>query len=541
MKHNLPKLLIIAFLFCQQLCTAQNKYWVFFSNKQGVKFDPYSYFDAKAIKKHIEQGIPLTDSTDFPLNEGYVKALHSLAREITFQSRWMNAVSVITDSTQIVKIRKLPFVILAVQCREPKSKPASSPYKTTLNIKESELLIRQTGTMGDSLFRKKGIDGSGVRIAVFDAGFPDVDKSPVFEHLIKGRKIIKTWDFVKKREFVYGYNPHGTMVLSCIAGMADNQPIGLATGAEFLLARTEINREVFSEEENWLAAVEWANQNGADIISSSLGYTYNRYFTTDMNGHKSLVSRAASMAASKGILVVTAMGNDGDNSWEVLCTPADADSVLSIGGINPDDGFHIYFSSFGPTADGRMKPNVSAFGAAIVSAPNRLKKVFGTSFSTPLVAGFAACAWQTNRTLTNMQLFSEIEKSGNLYPYYDYAHGYGTPQASYFLNIVNTDTSKYLSVVNEDEYLKIRINFDEYNQQPHTQKPLLYYHIENMQGRLEKYAVIEVNSPDPLQIPLFNFKEDKIIRVYFSGKTLTYYYEAKNEENTNDHRPSANN
>ena len=170
--------------------------------------------------------------------------------------------------------------------------------------------------------------------------------------------------------------------------------MGLATGANFLLAITEVSSEPFSEEENWLAAVEWAYKNGADIISSSLGYTNNRYFTKDMDGKKSFVVKAASLAARKGMLVINAAGNDGDSEWKVISTPADADSILTIGGVSPETNLHINFSSYGPTADGRMKPNVSAFGEAVVAnTKGNVEIAFGTSFATPLVAGFAACAW----------------------------------------------------------------------------------------------------------------------------------------------------
>jgi subtilisin family serine protease len=289
-KRSISKsLIIIIFIFCQQFGSAQKKYWVFFSDKQGVKFNPLQYFDKKTNQKRNTTVINLYDSTDFPINENYITALQAFTKKISFQSRWFNAVSVIADSNQLIEINKLPFVSYTRKCNEMAVKLSSGPYITKLNDSQKELLKNQTGILGDSLFRKNGIDGSGIRIAVFDAGFPGVDKSPIFEHLRKNGRIIKTWDFVKKCEFVYGYNEHGTMVLSCIAGIADNQPIGLATGAEFLLARTELNREVFSEEENWLAAMEWANQNGADIISSSLGYTFERYFTSDMDGNKSLV------------------------------------------------------------------------------------------------------------------------------------------------------------------------------------------------------------------------------------------------------------
>ena len=162
---------------------------------------------------------------------------------------------------------------------------------------------------------------------------------------------------------------HGTMVLSCIAGIKMGKD-GIGYRSRFLLARTEINTEPAKEEVWWMQAVEWADKNGANVINSSLGYGKSRYYVEDMDGKQSLVSKAANMAAAKGMLVCNAMGNEGsDKAWRTLITPADADSVISVGGLNPATDKRIYFSSFGPTADGRLKPNVVAFGTADVAKP----------------------------------------------------------------------------------------------------------------------------------------------------------------------------
>jgi hypothetical protein len=310
------------------------------------------------------------------------------------------------------------------------------------------------------------------------------------------------------------------MVLSCIAGISGDKKIGLATGAEFLLARTEVIREPFSEEENWLAAVEWADKNGADIISSSLGYTKDRYFPDDMNGQKSLVSRAATLAARKGILVINAMGNEGDSKWKVLGAPADADSILSIGGIDPETNYHQSFSSFGPTSDFRMKPNVSAFSTAIVAGKDKLKTAQGTSFSTPLVSGFAACAWQTNINLTNMQLLNEIQKSGNLYPYFDYAHGYGIPQADYFSEFQMVEEFvEYIIFEKSDSVINIKIN-EKYIDNEENAENYLYYKISEKSGRIIKYFLIKVENSDAATIDINEYKGKKL-EAFYKGE---YYF-----------------
>ena len=423
--------LFILMFFSSEVLNAQKRYWVFFSDKTGVEFDPYSYFDAAAIQKRIERKIPLNQFTDLPLSEVYLTGVSNITGNLGTVSRWFNAVAVNADKRELKRITDLPYVA-GVQEIQMVSYETEKVFDSEVDYNVDQLREAQINAFGIKYFEEAGIDGAGVRIAIFDGGFPGVDTSPMFQHIRESGRIIDTWDFVKNKEFVYDYSTHGTSVFTCIAGILDNKKFGLATGAEFLLARTEITREVFSEEENWLAALEWADKNGADIISSSLGYTFKRYFPTQMDGKSTLVSRSANMAASRGILVLNAAGNDGDKKWEVINAPADADSILSIGGVSPDNGYHINFSSFGPTFDGRMKPNLVAFGKVATSNERKVKQSFGTSFSTPLVSGFAACVMQMHPEWNNMETFRELEMSGHLYPYFDYAHGYGVPQAYYF-------------------------------------------------------------------------------------------------------------
>ncbi|MBI4647686.1 MAG: S8 family serine peptidase, partial [Bacteroidia bacterium] len=508
------KYIIFNILFCLTLisATGQEHYWIFFTDKHGTSFEPYSYFDVKAIERRNNNCIPLYDSTDYPLNESYVKTVSEYVQEITTHSRWFNAVAVIAYENQIAHISKLDFIkeIYPVYLQ---TIITGHKFDTAISVSKQWLLNNQTERMGGNLFKDKGIDGKGIRIAIFDGGFPNVDTHPAFEHIRKQGRIIKTWDFASDKENVYGNMSHGTMVMSCIGGKINEKRIGLATGAEFLLAKTEVMFEPFSEEENWLAAAEWADKNGADIINSSLGYTYNRYFQEQMDGKTSLVARAANMAAKKGILVVNAVGNDGQQRWQYAGTPADADSVLSVGGIEPQTDYHTSFSSYGPTADFRLKPNVCAYGHVIAASKKGLTKTQGTSFASPLTAGFAACAWQTNRQLSNMELFREIEKSGDLYPYFDYAHGYGVPQASYFLDMKQNsqDTTFTLSFINDTAIIKLKeppkIDSHDY----------IYYHFENKEGILIKYAVIHPQGKDTIPVYIDKHYTDYILRIFYKG------------------------
>jgi len=495
--------------------SGQNNYWVFLKDKHRCEFDPYKYFDSKALERRVINNIPLFDSSDFPVNQDYVSLITGLVEKADFQSRWFNAIAVDAYPDQICLVSELPFVREVQLCETSGNNLCNVSTDTDIFENFPELLDEQISSMQGEFFSKGGITGKGVRIAVFDAGFPDVDTHKAFRHLRENGRIIKTHDFVKNRENVYSKGMHGRMVLSCITGLYDGKKIGLATDAEFLLARTEHTLiEPFSEEKNWLAAAEWADKNGAQIINSSLGYYYHRYFNDQMNGKSSLVARAATMAARKGILVVTAMGNEGDGNWKFLVTPADADSVLSVGGINPNTRHHISFSSYGPTSDKRMKPNVSAFGVAVVASSDSLEISQGTSFSTPLVCGFAACVLQIHPEYSNMKLLEEVEKSGTLYPYFDYAHGFGIPQAGYFTGgkKQNNDTSLEISLSNDSLFIKINpglIRTDSLS--------YLYYHIRNRQGFIEKYAVLKVNNENVLQIPVDLLKNDEVVMVHYLG------------------------
>ncbi len=501
---------------------AQEKYWIFFRDKNDAAFDPYSYFDSKAIERRIRLHIPLVSQTDLPVNDIYVTETKRICGKIYTQSRWLNAVSVRVTDKQLDKIKSLPFVSGVRMVELFDNSSLCSMNDDVLSDANMQLLIKQTDRMGRKVFDEHGIDGKGVRIAVFDGGFPGVDTNPCFEQLRKQGRIIKTYDFVKKREFVFTSISHGTMVLSCMAGIYNGIKMGLATGAEFLLARTERRGELFSEEENWLAAVEWADKNGADIINSSLGYTYKRYFPVDMDGRTSLVAKAANIAARKGILVVNAMGNDGNKSWEFLGTPADADSIISVGGIDPNTDFHISFSSYGPTSDMRRKPNVSAYGEVIAAKESGLAKVQGTSFASPLVAGFSACVMQLYPNLNNMEIFKLVEQSGHLYPYYDYAHGYGIPQASYFFSdTVEKPKSVYFQY--SGDTIKVMIP-EELDLSDSTSDDLLYYHLQGSNGVLERYSVVRAYQHNVLNFLVDGVFEDRTLRVYFRGTTIEHKF-----------------
>jgi len=524
--------LIAIFCLLSGMAMAQEKcFWVFFTDKNDTQFDPYSYFDAKAIERYQQCGADLYDISNYPLNDSYVNAVNNYSSEVFGESRWLNAVGIMATDDNANRIAQLPFVE-RVQEIVSDGTMASNPSLRGGMTKQSTLddsgllrcarndddatnkdvLADQLKRFGGQHFVDKGINGKGMRICVMDGGFPKVDTHPAFKHLRDNHQIIKTYNFPNRKENVYGWNTHGTMVLSCIAGInEDGQMMGLATGAEFLLARTEIEPEPFKEEVWWAQGAEWADKNGADIINSSLGYGKDRHWTKDMDG-TSYVAKAANKAVEKGILVCNSAGNEGDDSrWMTIITPADAENVLCVGGIEDDleKYRHISFSSYGPSADKRRKPNVVAFGHAAVANPSGgFTDAYGTSFSSPLTAGFCACAWQTMRDKTALEMKAEIEKSADLYPYFDYAFGYGVPQAAYFTGDLKP-AERSFNLVQEKDGVKIMFSTIVKNQD-------VFINVEGEDGVLLGYYKA---SPDSTGVKLFNkdFGQGKKLNVSYNG------------------------
>lgn len=518
---KIVKILFFLIISTSQLSQAQT-HWVVFTDKDGVEFDPYAYFDLKAIVRRENIGYDLYHITDFPVKEDYIVAVSNIADSISWTSRWMNAVSVWACEEQLLKMQMLPFVKEIIPIHQEEMQLCEV---NTSQIKvDTSLWNNQLQRMELAVFQEAGIDGKGVRVAVFDGGFPGVDTHPAFQHIRTDNRIILTYDFVKKKEYVYDYNSHGTSVLSCIGGIFQGRPLGLATGSEFLLARTERNTEPYSEEVNWVAALEWADKNGADIVNSSLGYTYHRYFPYEMDGNTAFISIMANTAASKGILIVNAAGNDGDNSWNRIGAPADADSIISVGGIDPATDYRISFSSVGPTADLRRKPNVSAYGYVVVADPKELKHAYGTSFASPLVAGFAACTKQMYPEAQAMELKSLIEQSGHLYPFFDYAHGYGIPQASKIMNPWEEVTETTFTITSDDIQILITINEDQeiLLNEPDKYRNYLFYSISDKNDIISEWGILKVNEYTLPFIRNQKYNSDSIFHFHFRGYTESF-------------------
>lgn len=405
----------------------------------------------------------------------------------------------------------IPFLALTLAFQDERDEQVNKIWTAQIKYLQGEEFIQ------------RGITGSGIRIAILDGGFPGTNTHPALKHLTDRKQIIATWDFVKKRENVYTGVSHGTAVLSCIAGLLDGRALGLAPDAEFLLALTETGGEPRREELNWAAAVDWAIDHGANIIQSSLGYTYQRYFTFEMDGRQSIAAKAAARAARMGVLIINCNGNEGQSKWQTVVTPADADSILSVGAIDPLTGLVASFSSIGPTADKRLKPNVCAPGKVVTLNPKGGTKIMeGTSFSAPLVAGFAACTWQLNRSLSAQEIIKLIEKSGHLYPYYDYSHGYGIPQASKILNPIQNKISESVSLDANSDNIIVHIPDSSLTYSSMMPGHYLYYHISNPSGYLKRYGVYRINDGSSVLISRSGLEAGDIFRCNFNGETAEW-------------------
>ncbi len=422
-------------------------YWVTFKDKAGSEVylrHPDQFLSNRSILKKYAAGIAIT-TEDLPVSEHYLSRLRQKGLSVQFASRWLNAACVVThDTGAMAGIKKLNFVASAIslgfRVREDMSRyePVISGLmeEKSIPVKTEPSSVSPYGAAKDQIMQikadelhRKGFTGKGIQIAILDAGFYMANRMQLFDSLFLQGRILKTFDYVENEDDVFDDDDHGMQVLSCIAANKPGVMLGSAPGAEFLLFRTEdASVEMPFEEALWVQAAEQADKLGADIITSSLGYTtfdddrFNHKLL-DLDGKTTLISRAAEIAASKGMLVVSSAGNEGDVTWGKLAAPSDAAHVIAVAAVDKD-GEIAGFSSRGPTADGRIKPDIAAMGkrTAVASASGYIVKSNGTSYSAPLLAGALASALEYTG-MTASQLRNTL-LSGNK-P--DTLVGYGLP------------------------------------------------------------------------------------------------------------------
>lgn len=436
-----------------------SRYIIQFRDKGSNPFsitNPGQYLSQRAIERRARYNIPV-DSSDLPVTPAYIDSIR-LSGNVTILniSKWLNQVAIrTTDAAALAKINSFPFVSgafaagsrLAPGIEMPARKQQDStadnlePFVPSgENITGYYDYGKSNGQVkihqGDFL-HNHGFRGEGMHMAIMDAGFFHYESLPTFDSMRHNNQVLGTWDFVANETSVDEDHSHGMQCLSTIAANIPGVFVGTAPNTSFYLYRTEdVSSEYPIEEQNFAAAAERADSLGVDICSVSLGYydfsnpVFN-YSYADMDGNTTISARAADYAAKKGMLMVVAAGNEGNNSWHYLITPSDADSVLSVGAVDTL-GSVASFSSYGPSSDGQVKPAVAAVGAfAIVANTGTGLPAygFGTSFACPNMAGIATCLWQAFPEISNMGIIQTLQTAANNTFTPNDRTGYGIPDA----------------------------------------------------------------------------------------------------------------
>ena len=432
-------------------CIAQTGSYFFEFKEKKQDQKPTDFLSSKAIQRRKKQKIALSIS-DYPVDKEYIsKVLEFDNVKFNYSLKWLNGILVECDEPTASAISKLKCV--ANSKLVSLHNQASNHQQGILQANRVTFLdygnaLNQIQTIGVDKMHEAGITGKGVLIAVFDGGFSGADNATSLKYLFDQNRIKYTFNIVEKTTNVYRRHAHGTNALSCIAAYMPGSLIGTGYGADFaLLISEDISSETRREEYNWMRAAEIADSIGADIISSSLGYnTFDDsdedHILDELDGKTTVITKAAQLAARKGILVVNSAGNNyNDKKWPKIVFPSDADSILSVGAVQ-DDGSKASFSAVGATFDGRIKPDVMALGVGISlnNSGNYISSGSGTSYSAPLIAGLAAGIWEFDSTLTNIELLNYIKQASSRYCVPNNELGYGIPNYSFAVQLIKAKT-----------------------------------------------------------------------------------------------------
>lgn len=454
---------------------------------------PSANFTQKSIDRRIKNGIDF-DSLDLPVNPNYIDSIISISNKVKHVSRWTNSVLVeIVDTNIFTLISSVSFVKSVIYLSPgtdtiENKKLDDEIEEYTLNPRKYGAAKNQIKLIGLTELHSIERKGEGVLIAVLDAGFNNVDKMEAFDKLRQNSGIVGSLDVVNPGNSVFNSNSHGSNVLSVMAANIDGKYLGTAPDANYYLIRTEeVATEYPVEEYYWMVGAEFADSIGADIITSSLSYT--TFDDTTLNhshsqadGFTTIISRAATIAASRGILVFQSAGNEGDGSWRKIGFPADAIGIIAVGAIDTT-GKIADLSSVGNTTDGRIKPDLVAVGYK-ASLVNTYDKIFfgnGTSFSTPLLAGASACLMQQFPTMKSSEIRNYIIANATRANEPDSIYGYGIPNFyrttlainnfsvpsidtnNSFVTLPNPFSNGFFLVFEADNFMNIEITISDMN------------------------------------------------------------------------------
>lgn len=428
-------------LTAQPAYPADDQLWfyrVWFSEKTSTTsdFSPEELLSPAAISRREKLGIPLLTESDIPVSRQHITTLSRFGFKPRCTSKWLNTALFTTTEVKDLAIWNEYYFIDSIQLvRHPVdpikksyskygvTEPLAGPVAYDPRLPHNAVPLHQSG-----------FTGKKITIAVLDAGFDGADETESLAPLRQRGGIIATRDFINGTDYVFDFHTHGTSVLSILAGSLPGIINGTAPGANYMLLRTEDDKSEFPvEEDYWIAAAEYADSAGADIITSSLGY-FNfddpsmNYSFSDMNGDNPFITRGADMAASKGILVVNSAGNERNKEWQRIIAPSDGDSVLCIGAVRAELTISD-FSSAGYSSDGQVKPDVVAQGVAvpIQFEPGLWHSGSGTSFSCPVISGLCASLMQAVPRATPAEVIDALHRSSDRYSTPDSLYGYGLP------------------------------------------------------------------------------------------------------------------
>ncbi len=452
MKRNLLLLFLTGIIFSSTAQIAPDKYYIQFTDKNNSPYsidNPSEFLTQRALDRRDRQGIPISEN-DIPVNPQYLQGVAAIGVEMLNPTRWLNGVTVFTEDPGLIdQIEALPYVSGAlkfnytknfnndkfkkIQVDSPNGNPDTRNNNST-NSLDYGLAYGQIDQLNGIPLHDDGFQGQGMVIAVLDAGFVGADVHPIFDSLWDNNKILGTKDFVYMGGNVFTDHEHGKMVLSCMGANSPGEMVGTAPAADYWLLRSEEGpHENVIEEYNWVSAAEFADSVGADVINSSLSYIdFDMpewdHFPEEMDGNTAIATIGADLAAAKGILVFNSAGNSyPEITW--LGAPADGDSVFTVGAVDLNNQ-RASFSSTGPTADGRIKPSAMACGAgATIAVGNSGISVsgYGTSFSSPIMAGMSTCLWQSHPEMSVMEVQEAIMESGSYANNPDSFMGWGIP------------------------------------------------------------------------------------------------------------------
>lgn len=527
---------ILIFLVCFGFTKAQvapDKYVVYFTDKNNTPYSldaPEEFLTQKAIDRRIKGAIPI-DSTDLPVDPVFLDSIETTGANVIYKSKWYNFAVVNANEVDILTIQNFGFV-KSVSKRNKKRDfvPVKNKFAA------EELLQKGRDSGYDEVQQQINVDelhdmgyrGDNIRIAVIDAGFNGMDAYQEFEHLYTSGRLIAARN-VATNESIYNSHTHGRSVSSIMCADLGIEYQGVAIEAEYILIRSETGATEYIEEEYaWVAAAEYADSLGADIINSSLGYSTfdwpdQNHTHADLDGVTSIISRAAGMAFHKGILVVTSAGNLGNDDWYYISVPADQPDILTVGSVNVD-GEWSEFSSVG-LPEQTYKPDIAACGEFAPYVANG--EVFngnGTSYSSPLIAGAAACLWQSNYSKTNFEVAAAIRASASLYPGGNQFIGFGIPNFGYAFSILN-DSSNIPSDPDKAEFLSAYLSDDNklvlniYS----TEQSNVSIKVYDLSGRLVYIEQVSLQEMATNTIELkhsFTKSENPIVLIHLEGESF---------------------